>query len=609
MLSLNQMNSKFTKRERVTYMKIHEYDVIDCIIKEGYENQRIIAEITNYSLGKVNEAINKLIDKQYLNQEFLLTEKAHREINIKRPKNAIILAAGFGMRMIPINQEVPKGLLSVHAELLIDRIITQLHEVGIYDIDIVVGFMKEKYEYLIDKYGVNLVYNGEYALKNNIHSLNLVAHKISNTYIIPCDIYCSHNPFSDQELYSWYSVSDVIDDESIVRINRQRELVPIEAGKGGNGMIGISYLLEDEASVIRHRIKIFCKDKRYNDSFWEEAIFDPREKINIYARVYNSNEVFEIDTYEQLKEIDNQSSNLNSSIISLMAKELGVKPQEIREISVLKKGMTNRSFLFSTQGKQYIMRIPGEGTDQLINRQEEYNVYQVLEGADISDRIIYMSADKGYKITEFWNAARTCDPFNMEDVSLCMNKLRSFHNLKLTVPHEFDLFGKVEFYESLWEGKLSIFDDYAETKRKIMSLQPLIESLPREWVLSHIDSVPDNFLFVDDDLYLIDWEYAAMQDPHLDIAMFAIYALYDRAHTDLLIGSYFTEGCPAQTRMKIYAYMAVGGLLWSNWCEYKRFSGVEFGEYSLRQYRYAKDYYKIVQEERAKINPAKRKGM
>lgn len=55
--------------------------------------------------------------------------------------------------------------------------------------------------------------------------------------------------------------------------------------------------------------------------------------------------------------------------------------------------------------------------------------------------------------------------------------------------------------------------------------------------------------------------------------------------------------CPKKIRTKIYCYIAVCGLLWSNWCEYKRNLGVEFGEYSLRQYRYAKDYYKYAKAE------------
>ena len=116
-------------------------------------------------------------------------------------------------------------------------------------------------------------------------------------------------------------------------------------------------------------------------------------------------------------------------------------------------------------------------------------------------------------------------------------------------------------------------------------------------MLTHIDAVPDNFLFTrDGDIRLIDWEYAAMQDPHVDIAMFCIYAMYDREQVEQLIDLYFENKCDKEIRIKIYAYIAVCGLLWSNWCEYKLQLGVEFGEYSIRQYRYAKDYYNLVKE-------------
>ncbi|WP_129600122.1 phosphotransferase [Anaerophilus nitritogenes] len=578
-------------------MNIYKFDVMNTVIKEGYTNQRSIAEVTNYSLGKVNSAVRTLVDEQYLDDQLTLTEKALKEIHRKKPKNAIILAAGFGMRMVPINMEFPKGLLKIHEEPLIERIIYQLHKVGIYNVDIVVGFMKEKYEYLIDKYGVNLVYNPDYALKNNIHSLNLVVDKISNTYIIPCDIWAERNPFSNHELYSWYSVSDIVDDESTVRINRKMELVSVEEGKAGNTMIGISYLLEEEASIVRDKIKKFCSMKKYDKSFWEEALFDKVDKMVVYARVYKADQVFEINTYEQLRELDENSEHLNSDSISLIAMEMKVTSVDIQDISVLKKGMTNCSFRFSCKDKKYIMRVPGKGTDKLINRRNEYEVYRVLKEEGISDKVIYISPDTGYKITEFLDNARVCDPFNINDVKLCMKFLRKFHESKLNVEHTFDIFKQIEFYESLWDGKPSIFVDYSETKKKVKSLKPIIESLPRDWTLTHIDAVPDNFLVIDDEVCLIDWEYAGMQDPHVDIAMFAIYSMYDREYVELLIDSYFIEGCPEDIRIKIYCYIAVCSLLWNNWCEYKRFCGVEFGEYSLKQYRYAKEYYNIVQEE------------
>ena len=93
---------------------------------------------------------------------------------------------------------------------------------------------------------------------------------------------------------------------------------------------------------------------------------------------------------------------------------------------------------------------------------------------------------------------------------------------------------------------------------------------------------------------MIDWEYAGMQDPDLDIAMFAIYAGYSRDQFDKLIDIYYQDKCDEITRYKIYAYAAVDGLLWSNWCEYKQSLGLDFGEYSLSQYRYAKEYSKLV---------------
>jgi len=87
-----------------------------------------------------------------------------------------------------------------------------------------------------------------------------------------------------------------------------------------------------------------------------------------------------------------------------------------------------------------------------------------------------------------------------------------------------------------------------------------------------------------------------MQDPHVDIAMFIIYSLYNKTQADRLIDIYFEGNCGRKTRAKIYCYIAMCGLLWSNWCEFKSILGVEFGEYSLRQYRFAKDYSRYAEE-------------
>ena len=182
-----------------------------------------------------------------------------------------------------------------------------------------------------------------------------------------------------------------------------------------------------------------------------------------------------------------------------------------------------------------------------------------------------------------------------------MKKLKAFHDMGLKVDHIFDIFGQIEFYERLWEETPSIYHDYEKTKENVFSLKPFIDNIRKNWCLTHIDAVPDNFLFYTDTdgtekLQLTDWEYSGMQDPHVDIAMFCIYSLYNKTQCDRLIDIYFDDTCDLITRVKIYAYIAICGLLWSNWCEFKRKLGVEFGEYSLRQYRFAKDYYRYAKE-------------
>lgn len=581
-------------------MNKQESDILNVLLLEPFINQRVLAEVSGHSLGVVNRSLKELIKAGYLNEAICPTAKAVSEYKNKTPKRAIILAAGFGMRMVPINTEMPKGLLEVNGEPLIERIIKQLHEVGIQEIYVVVGFMKEKYEYLMDEYSVELVVNPDYAAKNNLHSLRLVKEHLENAYIIPCDIWCDRNPFHRHELYSWYMVSDLVENESNVRVNRKMELVTVSENVGGNAMIGISYLTKEDSDTVSTRIKELCKNPQYDGSFWEEALYN-KDRMIVTARVVHSADVVEINTYEQLREIDSDSNQLRTDAIRLICKALCAKPEEVTDITVLKKGMTNRSFLFTCKDKKYIMRIPGEGTDQLINRRQEAAVYHAIADKNICDDIAYINPENGYKITEFLEGARVCDSTDYEDVKKCMNRLRGFHALKLKVAHEFDIFGQMEFYESLWDGTPSVYKDYEKTKANVWSLKPYIDAHAGEKILTHIDAVPDNFLFVQkngkEEIRLIDWEYAGMQDPHVDIAMFCIYSLYNKRQVDRLIAAYFTDGCDDATRIKIYCYVAACGLLWSNWCEYKRNLGVEFGEYSLRQYRYAKDYYRIVQDE------------
>lgn len=577
-------------------MNLIEKSILKNMYESRYLNQRALAEDTDYALGTINQSLKNLTVEGYVDAAFKVTGKGKTVLQQNSPRRAVILAAGYGMRMVPINTETPKGLLEVYGEPLVERIIKQLHEVGIKEIYIVVGFMKEQYEYLIDEYNVKLVVSTEYSTKNNLFSLNRVKEYLENCYVIPCDIWCRNNPFSKYEIYSWYMITELADDSSMVRMNRKMELVKPSKGLSGNKMIGICYLTKEDAQKVKKQLNMCCHTSLYDDAFWEETLFE-NNKMIVAGKLCSSNNVVEINTYEQLRDLDNTSNHLKTDAIEIICQALHEKEGAIENIKVLKKGMTNRSFLFECDGNKYIMRIPGEGTEQLINRKQEAAVYEVIKDKNVCDDIVYINPENGYKITRYLNNARVCDPFNEEDICKCMAKLKDFHSLNLKVNHAFDIFGQIDFYESLWNGQPSVYRDYKKTKENVMKLKSFIESERKEFCLTHIDAVPDNFLFVGDDIRLIDWEYAGMQDPDVDIAMFCIYSLYNKVQVDHLIDIYFGGYCDRKTRIKIYCYIACCGLLWSNWCEYKRNLGIEFGEYSLRQYRYAKEYYKLVAEE------------
>ena len=99
--------------------------------------------------------------------------------------NAIIVAAGFGSRLRPLTYSTPKPLIEVFNQPMIEKNIEFLLEKGIDDINVIVGYAKERFEYLREKYqGVKLIYNEKYNEYNNIYSLYLVKDYLEDSYII-----------------------------------------------------------------------------------------------------------------------------------------------------------------------------------------------------------------------------------------------------------------------------------------------------------------------------------------------------------------------------------------------------------------------------------------
>lgn len=265
------------------------------------------------------------------------------QVNINKQKtnsNAIILAAGQGIRMIPINNSVPKALLEVNGEILIERIIEQLIESDVHDITIVVGFMEDQFNYLIDKYDVKLVSNDEYKEKNNLHSLNLVRNLINNTYIISGNVYFYENPFACSETKSWYMFENRLSKHSNMICNDKNEV--IKTTRHGLKTVGVAYINSQDAILLKEQLKVLDNSEHDSDD-WEEALF-LNNKMLVEGKIVDTSCVDEINTYEELRNIDDHSSHLNNDTLSLIADVFNEEVKNITHIKSLKKGMTNRSF-------------------------------------------------------------------------------------------------------------------------------------------------------------------------------------------------------------------------------------------------------------------------
>ena len=261
--------------------------------------------------------------------------------------------------------------------------------------------------------------------------------------------------------------------------------------------------------------------------------------------------------------------------------------------------MTNQSFLFELDGNHYICRIPGPGTEFLINRKEEAAAYDAVTPLGITEHILYFDGKTGYKIAKYYDGARNADARNPEDMASCMEMLRKLHSSGVTVPHKFNIRERIDFYERICKGHEELlFEDYKTVRSRMNELMDKLDSLDRPCCLSHIDSVADNFLFLPDGtLKLIVWEYAGMCDPLIDIAMCSIYSYYAEEELDNLLAVYLQHTPSDEERFVTYAYAALGGFLWALWAVFKSMEGREFGEYTIVMYRYAKNYYrKIVSE-------------
>ena len=296
-------------------MNRYEFEImtyLECRKEQEY-TLRMISDSLKISGTMISKSLEVLEKNKWIQKngnKIKVTEDGMEALEPYRVKKAVVMAAGFGSRMMPATSDRPKPLVTVNGVRILDTLLDALVRVGIEDITIVRGYKKERFDELLGKYPfVKLVDNDEYDQTNNISSAIAVLDAIDNCYLCEADLYITNPDIITKYQYASNilgSYSLETDDWSF----RQDEKGCIIDYQKGNtfcyNYYGISYWNKEDSARLRADFAhVYNQVKDGKEYFWE---FIPlvlmKENYHVEIRQCNKSDIIEIDNYYELAQLD-----------------------------------------------------------------------------------------------------------------------------------------------------------------------------------------------------------------------------------------------------------------------------------------------------------------
>lgn len=302
-------------------IQIEEFNVLNAIHNENSLALAGICKRTAYEEEKAADLLNTLCKKGWVADQ--ITESGYQALDEYKVDNAIIMAAGFGLRSLPLSRTVPKGLYEVRGEVLIERQINQLQQAGIQEIVVVVGYLKEKFSYLKEKYGVVLIENDDYYRYNNISSLYAAKEYLKNSYICCSDNYFNVNVFSAYVYDSYYSckyTEEYADEHCVLKTNGE---YITEIHKGGSHAwytIGEAYFSKKFSEKFLEFLEDEYCETKTKKMIWDDFHIKHIKELPLRLVKYTDEIVQEFDTVEDIIEFDPEFKNYERQILVELAK-------------------------------------------------------------------------------------------------------------------------------------------------------------------------------------------------------------------------------------------------------------------------------------------------
>lgn len=302
-------------------MNRYEFEVLAYLEKHGKKaySMRTLSDSLKISGTAISKCLDDLSSQRLICKEdsvLDITDSGLKALEPYRVKKAVIMAAGFGSRMMPATADRPKPMVSVNDVRIIDTLLDALVVAGITDITLVRGYKKEKFDEILSKYPfLKFVDNDIYNTTNNISSAMAVLEEIDGCYLCEADLYITNPGIITKYQYTSNilgSYSLETDDWSF-KLDCTGHITEYQKGNTYcYNYYGISYWTKEDCAKLRGDFKqVYEEEENGRDYFWE---FIPlvlrKEKYAVEIRQCEKSDIMEIDNFYELVQLDPSYKNL-----------------------------------------------------------------------------------------------------------------------------------------------------------------------------------------------------------------------------------------------------------------------------------------------------------
>ena len=253
-------------------------------------------------------------------------------------------------------------------------------------------------------------------------------------------------------------------------------------------------------------------------------------------------------------------------------------------------GLTNHTYRAVLEdGREYAVRIPGEGTEELIVRSDEKISTELACRIGVDAKLLYFGED-GTKLTEYVKNGTTMSAESLKDperIRKMAEIFRRIHGCGEDTGVPFEVFDMAAGYEKIIRDlKVPMFGDYQERKEEVLEVKSRMDGLGAvEKVPCHNDPLCENWIEGNGRLYLIDWEYAGMNDGMWDLSDVSIEAEFDSRLDEMLLEAYLGRKPALNDRKRFLANKIYVDYLWTLWAKTRvPYSGQDMEDWAAQRY-------------------------